>query len=154
MALSFSYCVAFISTCTARGVSSTPTPLPHLGLLIEFSGAELALAFDGLKFVCYRRYIWFRECVNRLQEIASYKETEKKVQGPRQETVLCVAWIQGGNFSKCTLKPVLSVVILKLFTNSSTNPSRNSVFISKETDCWRPFFFLPFSMCGPLENIV
>ena len=153
MVLSFSYCVPVILTRTAPGVSSTP-PLPRLRLLIEFSGAELALAFDGLKFVCYRQCVWFRECVNRLQEIASDKETEKKVQGPRQETVLYVAWIQGGNFSKCTLKPVLSVVILKLFTNSSTNLSRNSIFINKEIDYWRPFFSFPFSIYGALENIV
>lgn len=47
MVLSFSYCVPVISTRTAPGVSSTP-PLPHLRLLIEFSGAELALALMAL----------------------------------------------------------------------------------------------------------
>lgn len=56
MALSFSYCVPFISTRTAPGVSSS-TPLPDLRLLIEFFGAELALAFDGVKFVCYRQCV-------------------------------------------------------------------------------------------------
>ena len=56
LVLSFSYCVPVILTRTAPGVSSTP-PLPHLRLLIEFSGAELALAFDGLKFVCYRQCV-------------------------------------------------------------------------------------------------
>lgn len=91
MALSFSYCVPFISTCTARGVSSTPTPLPHLGLLIEFSGAELALAFDGLKFVL--------QAVHMIQRMCKQATRNCQLQGDRKES----SGPQAGNSSLCCL---------------------------------------------------